>query len=595
VSRWEVEFVSIGIAQGSQSFVFRSAGPHWTAVLILFLGAQVSLGAETAVQGAETAAQGSQNAVQSAQAGAAPQGADLVRAYCGGCHHEGAGQFERISSIRKTPEGWAMTLFRMRQVHGLQLEDGVRDSLVRYLADTQGLAPAEAAAGRFALEQRPNAKDLDVGAEINGMCGRCHSLARVSLQRRDEEEWRKLSNTHVGQWPSIEYSASGRDRPWFQIASGPLPAKLAALYPYSSTAWTAWQKHASADLAGAWVIVGHVPGGKDFYGTARIDRAAGGDWRANYALTDIDGVAFSGGSKAIVYTGFEWRGSAELGTRTVREVYAVSEDGNRIQGRWFDAEHAEEGGDWVAVREDGSARILAVWPRAQRTGTASEVTIVGMGFDAKPAAGSKAALVSFGDGVLVSKVQRDAHTIHARIKVATGAAPGQRIVVAGGVGTGAITGTGAATSSGTPGGAGAETVKFAVYAQIDQVDVVPSYAIARVGGGRLAPVSAQFEAMAATRLPGGELLPLGPVAAEWTSAPFDAEAKRTEDEKFAGHFDKRGRFLPGGAGPNTAREYSGDNVGNLAVVAKAQDGDRAVEGHGHLIVTVQRWNTPPIY
>ena len=134
-----------------------------------------------------------------------------------------------------------------------------------------------------------------------------------------------------------------------------------------------------------------------------------------------------------------------------------------------------------------------------------------------------------------------------------------------------------------------------MYAQIDQVDVVPSYAIARVGGGRLAPVSAQFEAMASTRLPGGELLPLGPVAAEWTSAPFDAEAKRTEDEKFAGHFDRRGRFLPGGAGPNPAREYSGDNVGNLTVVAKAQDGDRAVEGHGHLIVTVQRWNTPPIY
>jgi quinohemoprotein amine dehydrogenase len=476
----------------------------------------------------------------------------------------------------------------------------VRDSLVRFLADTQGLAPAEAAAGRFALEQRPNAKDLDVGAEINVMCGRCHSLARVSLQRRDEEEWRKLSNTHVGQWPSIEYSASGRDRPWFQIASGSLPAKLAALYPYSSTAWTAWQKHTPADLAGAWVIVGHVPGGKDFYGTARIDHAAGGgDWQASYALTDIDGVAFSGGSKAIVYTGFEWRGSADLGTRAVREVYAVSEDGNRIQGRWFDADHAEEGGDWMAVREDGAARILAVWPRAQRTGTASDVTIVGMGFDPKPAAGSKAALVSFGDGVLVSKVQRDAHTIRARVKVAAGATPGARLVMAGGVGAGASvsagTSAGASAGTGAAGSGGAETVKFAVYARIDQVDVVPGYAIARVGGGRLAPVSAQFEAIASTRLQGGELLALGPVSAEWSSAPFDAEAKRTEDEKFAGHFDKRGCFLPGGAGPNTAREYSGDNVGNLAVVAKALDGDRAVEGHGHLIVTVQRWNTPPIY
>jgi len=338
------------------------------------------------------------------------------------------------------------------------------------------------------------------------------------------------------------------------------------------------------DIATLWSReLANVPGGREFYGTARIDRDAGGDWQASYALTDIEGVAFSGGSKAIVYTGFEWRGSAEMGSRTLREVYAVSEDGNRIQGRWFDADHAEEGGDWLAVREDGTARILAVWPRAQRTGTTDDVIIVGMGFDPKPAAGSKAALVSFGDGALVSKVQRDAHAIHARVRVAADASPGQRLVVAGGVG-----------AAGAAAGA-AETVKFAVYRQIDQIDVVPGYAIARVGGGRLAPVSAQFEAMAATRLPGGELLPLGPVTAEWSSAPFDAEAKRTEDEKFAGHFDRRGRFFPGAAGPNTAREYSGDNVGNLAVVAKAQDGDRAVEGHGHLIVTVQRWNTPPIY
>ena len=101
--------------------------------------------------------------------------------------------------------------------------------------------------------------------------------------------------------------------------------------------------------------------------------------------------------------------------------------------------------------------------------------------------------------------------------------------------------------------------------------------------------------MASTRLPGGELLALGPVTAEWTSMPFDAEAKRTEDEKFAGHFDLRGRFLPGAAGPNPAREFSGDNVGNLTVVAHAADGSRTVEGRGHLIVTVQRWNTPPIY
>ncbi|MGO9991434.1 MAG: quinohemoprotein amine dehydrogenase subunit alpha [Steroidobacteraceae bacterium] len=542
--------MSIGFAKVYQSLTARSLA----AALVLGLGCQT------------------------AHAGTAP-GPELVRTYCSGCHHENAGQFERISSIRKTPEGWVMTLFRMRQVHGLVLADGVRESLVRYLAETQGLAPSEAAPGRFALERRPNAQDLDVGPEIGVMCGRCHSLARVALQRRDEEEWRKLANTHVGQWPSIEYSASGRDRQWFQIATGPLPGKLAALYPFSTTAWTEWQKRPARDLSGAWVVVGRVPGGKDFYGTARIERDSGGDYKAHYQLTDVAGIAFDGDSKAVVYTGYEWRGRADVGDRSLREVYAVAADGSRIEGRWFDPDHAEEGGDWVAVREDGAARILAVLPRALRAGTTANVTVVGTGLGL--GVGAKPGLVSFGAGTVASNVQGDAHTIHAQVKVAAEAPPGLRAVSAGG----AVSGGGASGADG----------QFAVYRQIDQLDVVPAYAIARVGGGRLAPVSAQFEAIAATRLPNGELLALGPVTADWTSAPFDAEAKRTEDEKFAGHFDKRGRFLPGGAGPNAQREYSGDNVGNLAVIAQARDGDHAVEGRGHLIVTVQRWNTPPIY
>ena len=70
---------------------------------------------------------------------------------------------------------------------------------------------------------------------------------------------------------------------------------------------------------------------------------------------------------------------------------------------------------------------------------------------------------------------------------------------------------------------------------------------------------------------------------------------RTEDEKFAGHFDQRGRFYPSGAGPNPLREFSGNTVGNLKVVARVRDGAREVQGAGHLIVTVQRWTTPPIY
>lgn len=525
---------------------------------------------------------------------ASSTGPELVRAYCSGCHQEHAGSFERISAIRKTPEGWVMTLFRMRQVHGLVLDEGVHESLVRYLSDTQGLAPSESAAGRFALESRPNAQDLDLGVEVGAMCGRCHSLARVALQRRDADEWRKLNHTHVGQWPSLEYQQGGRDRPWWQIANGKLPDQLAALFPFESTAWTQWKARPARDLSGGWVVVGHVPGAKDFYGSARIDRTADGDYSAHYELADVAGIAIKGESKAIVYTGYEWRGRAELGVRSLREVYAVSEDGNRISGRWFDADHAEDGGEWTAIRESASAEVLAVLPRSLRAGSAGTVIMVGNGLGAlTAAAGTKttgktargagaagaavrgaggSASVSFGEGIAATNVERDAHSVRAWVSVAADAAPGLRTVSSGGA-----------------------TAQLAVYRQIDQIDVLPSYGIARLGGGRVAPVTAQFEAMASTRLPSGELLALGPVAAQWSSIPFDAEAKRTEDEKFAGHFDGRGCFSPSSAGPNPAREFSGDNVGNLTVVARARDGDRGAEGRAHLVVTVQRWNTPPIY
>ncbi len=494
---------------------------------------------------------------------AGDDGAQLVRTYCSGCHQPVDGQLNRIGAMRKTPEGWVMTLARMRQVHGLNLSDEVRDGIVHYLSDTQGLAPSESAAGRFALERRPNAQDLDLGPEIGVMCGRCHSLARAALQRRDEAEWRKLAHTHVGQWPSLEYQASGRDRPWWQIASGPMPSQLAALFPLKSAAWDAWRAHRKADLAGGWTVVSHVPGGRDFYGTARIERSGTDGYTVSYQFTDVDGSAFAGSSRATVYTGYEWRGNAEVNERSRREVFAVSEDGNRITGRWFDADHAEEGGEWTAVRDGGPAQILALWPQSLRAGSSAELVVV--------ASAAVRDELTAGDGLTVSGVQREGPIVRAHIAAAASAAPGQRRLSLGGM-----------------------SAPLAVYNRIDVLDVQPKYGIARLGGGRIDPVSAQFEAIGAARLPDGGMMSLGPLPVSWSTEPFNAEAKRTEDDKYAGYIDRRGRFLPSVAGPNPAREFSGNNTGDLAVVAQAADGS-AVSGRSHLIVTVQRWITPPIY
>ena len=505
-------------------------------------------------------------ALAPAASAAAEPGAALVRTWCSGCHHESApGRFDRISAIRKTPEGWVMTLFRMRQVHHLVLPDEVTDALVRELADTQGLAPAEAAPARFALERRPNAQDLDLGPELGVMCGRCHSLARVALQRRDADEWLKHMHFHVGQYPTLEYQASGRDRPWWQIASQQLPAELGKRFPLTTAAWSDWQRRPKRDLAGRWVVVGHAPGGRDFYGTAEISRETDGEFRARYALTEQGGAPLAGESHAILYTGYEWRGRATLGGQAVREVYAASEDGTRLAGRWFDPEHSELGGEWRAIRADGAPEVLAVLPQALRAGTRGRVVVVGTGLGG-------AAPASFGAGTSAGVVRREPNLLEAEVEVAADAAPGPRALAA-----------------------GAATGQLVVYRQVDQLDVRPAYGIARLGGGKLAPVAAQFEAIASTRLAGGELLSLGPMAADWSAVPFDDEARRTADDKYAGRIDPSGRFLPAGAGPNPTREYSGDNVGNLAVVASVRDGARAVEGRAHLVVTVQRWVSPPIY
>lgn len=507
-------------------------------------------------------------------------GRTLVRNNCSGCHHESSpGYFERISSVRKTPEGWVMTIFRMHQVHGLAVDDDTRDAIVRYLSKTNGLAPSESAEGRFALERRPNVPDLQLPDDLQTMCARCHTGARVSLQRRNADEWLKLVNMHVGQWPTLEYQASSRDRLWWENATTEVPKKLEKLFPFETQAWKEWQAHTPAALEGNWVVHGHQTGRGDYYGTATITKRGPDEYAATYSLTHADGTKLEGQSKSIVYNGYEWRGSADLGSEAVREVFAVSEDGTQLKGRWFAQDHSELGGDWVATRaaDAGASRkgvvagtLLMVMPSALKAGATSEVTLVGTGLDGA---------VNFGPGTTAKVVSRDGSVLRVSLTVKPDAAPGARSVK-----VGKVSGSGL----------------FAIYSKVDRVQVEPGYAIGRVGGGKTDAVVAQFEAVGYLDGPADASgkkteVRLGMMPAAWSVMPFNAQAEKDRDVQFAGSIDQKGRFTPAGAGPNPDRKFSTNNAGNLYVVARVKDGDREVEGKSHLIVTVQRWNTPPIY
>lgn len=502
------------------------------------------------------------------QAVAVPEAERLLRDKCGACHLE-VGKLQRIPEIRKSPEGWDMSIARMMVWHKVDVSKAERKTLVKYLADRQGLAPLESASYRFLMERRPNAQDVVPSEQLGQMCGRCHSFGRVALQRRDESEWRKLVNTHLGQFPSIEYSALGRDRNWWEIARDKIPGDLAALYPKKTKAWAEWKAKPWKSVAGTWRVAGNRPGFGDYSGTMKVTRLGQDRYEVTYDFAYANGNIVHGSGESVVYTGYEWRGDGRLGGEAVQTVFAI--DGDRLAGRWFLRQGDEVGARLEAVRVDErtAPAILAVTPSLLKIGEPTRLRVQGVRLDAG---------VELGPGIeVLSTLRRQADEIELLVKASDSAAPGLRQVA----------------PTGGKGGA-----PLAVYREADSLRVEPAFAIARVGGGTLPKVSAQFEAVAYLNGPDGKPgteddIRLGVLPASWRIDNYDDKAKALNDVQFAGHMEPNGLFVPAAAGPNPARAGL-NNVGDLKVVATAQDGTRALDAVGRLMVTVQRWNTPSL-
>ena len=77
---------------------------------------------------------------------------------------------------------------------------------------------SELTTNRYILEKTPNYQEDFKDSLFVEMCARCHSGARVGLQRRPSTEWDNLVNFHLGKFPTLEYQALARDRDWFDIA-----------------------------------------------------------------------------------------------------------------------------------------------------------------------------------------------------------------------------------------------------------------------------------------------------------------------------------------------------------------------------------------
>jgi len=490
---------------------------------------------------------------------------ELLQQNCMGCHvPEEDGSLSRINGQRKTPEGWQMTIRRMETVHGIRVGNQEipigrsTKELVKFLADTQGLAPSESAPYRYLIEQRLNHVEAFPDEE-KYMCGRCHSGGRFALQRRTSEEWELLVHFHLGQFPTIEYQMYGRDRDWVDMAFSETVPLLTEKYPFDSKAWTEWQQAEKPDLSGRWVISGHMAGQGFVHMvmTATASHLGGGDsYELSLSGTSTRGEALSGSGKAIVYTGYEWRGSFDINGTSMRMMLASDTDGNAMTGRMYQKGQKLLGMDVNAGRDVG-ASIASVLPGFIGVGEEQLVLISGSGLSGE---------VEFGDGILVQEMlSADANHALVRVKAVDDMKLGMTAVSIGGASSG-----------------------IKVHSGVDSIVVEPAYAIARVGGnGPTADLKAAFRAVA---LSGGEQLGYLP-SASWRVEPFDEIAERDGDAQFAGVMNaETGVFSPAGAGPNPERKMSTNNAGNLKVIAES--GDLAADGQ--LIVTVQTWLDPPL-
>ncbi len=182
----------------------------------------------------------------------------IISTKCVTCHTQVGDQVNRLQQ-RKSPEGWLMTVTRMRTMHNAELSPEEVRTVVKHLADTQGLAPSETQGARFAMERRLNTIEQHKNELFGQMCARCHSGARVELQRRPMAEWEHLVHFHLGQFPTTEYQAGGRDRDWLGIALKEMVPYLAKTYPYESKAWTDWKAKAPVSPVGSWTVTAPGP------------------------------------------------------------------------------------------------------------------------------------------------------------------------------------------------------------------------------------------------------------------------------------------------------------------------------------------------
>jgi quinohemoprotein amine dehydrogenase len=506
----------------------------------------------------------------------------VTLARCGGCHRADANKnLTRISWIRTSPEGWQEAIKRMAMLNGVKLSPEDGRHIVRYLANEHGLAPEETESVRWFLEMwQPQAEPVP-NMTLRRACATCHAFVKPRTWRRSAAEWQLLKNMHIGYFPMSQFVA-------FRPEMGPRPEDPATPrkqpvdeameffsknYGLYSPEWSNWRAQFSEpDLSGKWFVSANEPGKGKYFGEMTVTKTAPGEYNTSMTLVRAkDGSKLDFPGKAMLYTGYEWRGSAKAEPfGGMRQVMAVAAGQATMKGRWFWGAYQEFGMTVNVQRESKDLTVLGTDVVSLPAGTkGAAMKIFGRSLPSDLSAGD----IRLGAGGTVSKATPvSPEQVNVVVDVDPKVFAGKRNIV--------IRGR-------------AATDAFSVYDRIEYIKITPETALAHVGGVVGKKGYFQFEAHAFSNGADGQPntpddVDLGPVPAQWSIEEFISH-NSDNDKEFVGNIDDNGLFTPAGDGPNPARRLSTDNVGDVWVVAKYKGANAAkplLEAKTYLVVTV---------
>jgi len=541
----------------------------------------------------------------------------LVHTHCVRCHAlDEKSHMTRISYVRKSPEGWSESIKRMGRLHGLNLSPNDAKQLVRSLANTHGLARSEAERGLYESERRVHWSEEQHEQDFKRACAQCHTLGRILLQQRDDEEWQLLRATHVAMFPLARGQMGGGppedeprrgtgqggggtgggdtgrggrgrgDTPTTQSGTGTqsapasaqtqgqgqgqgqggpgstqgvgdrVLAKLAKDQPLFTPEWAKWTKNRrEVPLAGTWTVTGHETGRGDLIGTAELKRVDADEYDVSWSLSFSDGSTVKRTGKGLLYAGYSWRGRSqdpgEAGAQW-REVLLLDDDWQMLKGRLFTGDYDEIGVDVTLTRNQQRPRVLGLGNAAVAVPcTGHRLEVYGEALPADP----KASDFFVGEGLTITAVERRSDrqvTLVLDAKIGTELGP--RLVAYGG-------------------DPGSQTLQL--YDTVDYVRIRPLQGLARVGGQKHPRQIERFEAYAVYRGPDEKPfteddVDLFQVRPRWGLAEFRVR-ENDDDLAFVGGIDPvTGVFTPNVDGPNPARRWQANNVGDVFVTAEVE-------------------------